>query len=260
MKKIMFSFLLLLFLISCTTKSTVLLDKKQILEVTNTWVTNKVKISGNTWIIDEDIKKVSNQVYWFEEDLEGFNKNYKKAFLNLWLWNKTSIEQIKKISDQWWKIIIKYRWFNVKWVEKTEKLDEKLVIVGIYLLNTTDYNMPDKKDLAKEELEKVGILISKIKQENNINSLSDDMYTFKTNIEKLILDWKIKDSAKIEELRLWIKKLNQYKVKGKEYKKMLSEFEKSLIDFNKLSWKEYVSKLPELKKIFMKMYLLYGQW
>jgi hypothetical protein len=85
------------------------------------------------------------------------------------------------------------------------------------------------------------------------------MYNIKNILDEFIKDWKTKDTVKIEELRWWIKKLSKYKVDDKEYKKILSEFEKSLIDSTRLSWEEYINKLLELQKIFMKMYLKYGQ-
>lgn len=262
MQKILISIFVTFLLVSCFWNDEVKSKEPKLnlnnLWNTSTWNTSTWTTKTSSWIVkNESVSKIP-EASWLEKAIEEFNVNYKKALLSTWEWNQISIWLTKNITEQWWAIISNYRWYNVKWFEKTLDLDNKLIAIGINLLNASDYVTSGKMDLAHQELEKVGVVVSKIREENGIKSIREDMQTVQDKIEEIISDPENKDTKKFEALSSWIQKLSEYNADNKEYKKMLWDFEKMVINVSNLSWKEYKTKLTELKESFKKMYLKFG--
>lgn len=262
MKKIIFTILVTFLLVSCFWNDEVKSKEPKLNLInswsTSTWKTNSWTTKTSSWLLKNESGSIIPDASWLEKALEEFNVNYKKALLSTSEWSQISIWLTKNITEQWWSIISNYRWYKVKWFEKTLDLDDKLISVGINLLNASDFVTSWKMDLAHQELEKVGVVISKIREENGVKSIREDMQTVQDKIEEIISDSEKKDTKKFEALSLWIKKLSEYNTDNKDYKKMLWDFEKTVINVSNLSWKEYKAKLIEIKESFKKMYLKFG--
>lgn len=220
---------------------------------TSTWTKNT---KSWTWINEEQTSLPETS--WLEKDIEEFNVNYKKALISTAEWSQISIGLTKNITEKWWAIISNYRWYKVKWFEKTIWLDDKLITIGINLLNASDYVTSWKMDLAHEELLKVWESISKMREENGIKSIRDDMQTLQDKVQLIIKDWDVKDTNKFKDLATQIEKLTSYNTDNKEYKQMLWDLEKLIINVSNLTWQDYKNKLIELKTATEKFYVTFG--
>lgn len=270
MKKIFIAVILTLLLVWCFWNNQNDKDKDVKLNLNNSWTivtstgtSNTVSTSTwtkstNSWTINNDNVIEVPEASWFQKDLEDFNVNYKKALISTSEWSQISIGLTKNITEKWWTIISNYRWYKVTWFEKTLWLDEKLIAIGINLLNASDYVTSWKMDLAHEELLKVWTSISKIKEENGIKSIRDDMQSLQDKIQLIINDWDNKDANKFKDLGAQIEKLTEYNTDNKEYKQMLWDLEKLIINVSNLTWQDYKNKLIELKTSTEKFYVKFG--
>lgn len=260
MKKIFVAIFLVSILISCWKKEETILVKdisnKEIIQVqdikTDSWTISE------SWSVNEDNQPQDLSVSWLEEDFVRFNKNYKLALYDSWKANSWAINEINVVVEEAWNLISKYRWAKVKWFEKTADLDEKLVSLWVYSLNASDFATSWKMESAHTELEKIRILISEIRQQNWIVSISDDMLKVHNKMEEIVWSPDKKNKDKIEELKQLTNVLKTYNTDNDEYKNMLWEFEKKITNLWQSSWEEYKKELIMLKSLYIKMYLKFG--
>ncbi|MDP2091144.1 MAG: hypothetical protein Q8K30_06130 [Candidatus Gracilibacteria bacterium] len=192
------------------------------------------------------------------KDIEDFNVNYKKALISTSEGSQISIGLTKNITEKWGNIISNYRGYKVVGFEKTVGLDDKLIAIGINLLNASDYVTSGKMDLAYEELLKVGVSINKMREENGIKSIRDDMQSLKDKIQLIVNDGDNKDANKFKDLGTQIEKLIEYNTDNKEYKQILGDLEKLIINVSNLTGQDYNYKLIELKSEMEKFYVKFG--
>lgn len=225
---------------------------------TSTWNTSTWVTKTNSWELKNKWEATLPEASWLVKDIEDFNVNYKKALISTSEWSQISIGLTKNITEKWWNIISNYRWYKVVWFEKTVWLDDKLIAIGINLLNASDYVTSWKMDLAYEELLKVGVSINKMREENGIKSIRDDMQSLKDKIQLIVNDWDNKDANKFKDLGTQIEKLIEYNTDNKEYKQILWDLEKLIINVSNLTWQDYNYKLIELKSEMEKFYVKFG--
>ncbi|MDD2871036.1 MAG: hypothetical protein PHS49_03520 [Candidatus Gracilibacteria bacterium] len=264
MKKTTIILFTTLLLISCnsktpqeTQKSVLNLNNSGSIEQSQNTESNSsgsVETNSSSGETQELVQKVEG----LDIDLVKFNEIYKQALYNSGQAKDEAKSQINNCVELWGNIISKYRGYEVVGFEKSTDLDKTLIEIGINLLTASDFSTGGKMEIAHSELEKVRMTIMKIRQENNIKSISDDMLIVHNKMEEIVENGATKDDNKIQELKTDIQKLKEYNTDKDEYKKMLSDFENAVNSLKDLSGNDYNTKLKELKPLFIKMYMKFG--
>lgn len=240
----------LLFLSSCWSKT-------EIIEISSGATVNIENWTGNIKKEPEKVVTIS-LIWWLWKSLTAFNNIYKKALFNTWKLNEEWVKQTEQALEEWNELMNKFVWKKVVWYQKTEKLDNKLEKIGKFIseANTfvSEWNMPE----AHEKLEHVRKEIRKIRQENWVKSISDDMLTVHDIMETIVDHKWDKNLAEFDEINIWIEALERFNIWNNEYEEMLLSFKNIVIELSKLEWEDYTTKLKELKPKFIKIYMKFG--
>ncbi len=239
MKKLTILIFLTFLLVSCnTTEKTIKVD------------------TSNAQTTDTQEKKET--ISWLEIDLDEFNKIYKQALFNTWKWNEVWVEQTKQTLTSWENIVSKYKGKIVEKFSNTNDLDSKLLAIEEYIKKADSMLTNAEFAEAHEQLEMVRKSIFEIRQENWIQSISDDMLVVHNVMENIVNEADSKNLEDYSLIKEWISKLKIYNTDNEEYIKMLLDYEYLVNRLETSSWDEYKIILEELKPSFIKMYLKFG--
>lgn len=203
---------------------------------------------------------IQSKISLKEAQKEINSVNAQKALLLLS--GKEQEEELINIAQKslkaWEVFVVEFKDNQPKEFERTRDWNRKLTAILEHERKANELTLEGELGLAKKENELAGEIYSKIKKENNILEISDEMLAFYKSIEKIISAEAREDIKKeLPELKYNFTVLKEFNIDDK-YNELIARLEEIISDLDKLlDGPDFRKAQAELEPVFMELYMGY---
>lgn len=215
---------------------------------------------------NEDIKPIASKPIFelpagasFVESLGIYSDNLKKIAIAVQRDDISRVEvwalNLAEAGDE-----IAKRYSKNKPIEYSKTSEWEKELVDIAMQSKKINELVKEKNLAqtRELVNNVRFKLQKIRRENNIKNISDDMLDLQVAVDRLNAESQKKQSLDaINDFKFNFTKLKEYRL-GEEYDKIISEIEAVISQVDYTTGSSFESAKQKLKPLFIKLLINFG--